>query len=97
MAASPLDVLREFLADAFNPTTVEAVTERVVADDATYVSLSFDGSELQRIMPWAGTKHGKAAFVENFRGVRKQWTLEEFKTLETLVDGEKVALFGVSL
>jgi uncharacterized protein len=94
MTASPLDVLQEFLADAFNPATVEAVTERLVAHDATYVSLNFDDPELTRIMPWAGTKHGKAAFVENFRGVRKQWTLQEFTPLETLIDGENVALFG---
>ncbi|KRD07846.1 hypothetical protein ASE48_10495 [Mycobacterium sp. Root265] len=95
MTADPLTVLTEFLADAFDPDKITEVTERLVADDATYVSLTFDPDPgLHEIMPWAGTNHGKSAFVDNFRGVSTQWRLEDFTPLDTLVDGDKVALFG---
>lgn len=95
MTADPLTVLTEFLADAFDPDKITEVTERLVADDATYVSLTFDPDPgLHEIMPWAGTNRGKSAFVNNFRGVSRQWRLEDFTPLDTLVDGDKVALFG---
>ncbi len=87
-------VLTEFLADAFDPDKIEDVTERLVAEDATYVSLSFDNPDLKRLMPWAGTSHGKEAFVKNFRGVSKHWQLEGFTPSNILVDGDQVALFG---
>lgn len=45
-------------------------------------------------MPWAGTDHGKSSFVNNFRGVSTQWRLEDFTPLDTLIDGDKVAVFG---
>lgn len=94
MARPPLDVLQEFLADAFVPDRLQAAAERLVAEDATYVSLNFDDPELHRIMPWAGTKHGRAAFVENFRGVTTRWTNEAFEIHTTVGEGDAVALFG---
>ena len=91
---TPLSVLEEFLAGAFDPAQVEDVSERLVAEDATYVSLNFDDPELERLMPWAGTKHGREAFVKNFRGVAAQWAVEGFEVTDTLSDGGRVALFG---
>ncbi len=94
MDSTPLGILTEFLDNAFDPTMITDVANLLVADDATYVSLNFEDADLAKIMPWAGTKRGRAAFVDNFLNISKQWTLEEFTPLETLVDGEKVALFG---
>lgn len=37
------------------------VVNRVVAPDATYVSLNTENPELNKIMPWAGTSHGPQA------------------------------------
>lgn len=94
MTTSPLEVLNAFLQDAFDPEKVDDAAARLVADDATYVSLNFSNPELQKIMPWAGTSHGREVFAKNFKGVSKHWALVDFKPLESLVDGDKVALFG---
>ena len=92
--STPLSVLEEFLEGAFDPERIEDVTERLVSEDATYVSLNFDDPDLERLMPWAGTKRGRQAFVKNFQGVAAQWTLEGFEVRDTLSEGERVALFG---
>jgi uncharacterized protein len=94
VAKSPTEVLQEFLAGAFDPERLEDVAERLVAEDATYVSLNFDDPDLARLMPWAGTKHGRQAFIDNFAGVRHSWTNEVFEATDVLTDGERVALFG---
>jgi hypothetical protein len=92
--ARPVAVVREFLEGAFQPDRIADVTDRFVADDATYVSLNYDDSDLNRIMPWAGTKHGKSAFVDNFTGVTTRWTPEAFTITDTIEQDERVALFG---
>ena len=56
--------------------------------------LNYDDPELNRIMPWAGTKHGARAFVDNFKGVRKHWTNDSFEITETIEQDGKVAVFG---
>ncbi|MCW2983755.1 MAG: hypothetical protein JWR63_1325 [Conexibacter sp.] len=91
---TPLSILQEFLDGAFDPDRIADVTERLVAEDATYVSLNFDDPDLRRLMPWAGTKQGRQAFIGNFLGVAAQWWLEGFEVTDTLVDGDRVALFG---
>jgi ketosteroid isomerase-like protein len=90
----PADVLLEFLDGAFDPERLADVVTRLVAEDAIYVSLNFDDPELARLMPWAGTKRGQEAFVENFRGVRTRWTVDAFQITDTLTDGDRVAVFG---
>jgi uncharacterized protein len=90
----PIDVVQEFLAGAFQPEKIKDVAERLVAEDAVYVSLNFDSPELHRIMPWAGTSHGRDAFVENFTGVTTRWNNEAFEIIDTVEQDEKVALFG---
>jgi ketosteroid isomerase-like protein len=87
-------VVREFLTEAFDPRKLSDAVTRLVAVDATYVSLNFDNPELRRIMPWAGTKHGRNAFAENFAGVTKCWKDEAFQVMDTISEGECVALFG---
>jgi uncharacterized protein len=94
MAAAPIDVLKEFLSNAFNPDELDDAVRRLVAEDATYVSLNYEDTELARIMPWAGTKHGRDVFASNFRGVVTCWTNDAFEIRETIEEGEKVALFG---
>jgi uncharacterized protein len=94
MARAPIDVLQEFLVNAFNPERLDDAVARLVADDATYVSLSYDDPDLALIMPWAGTKHGEQVFASNFRGVTTCWTNDAFEIRETIEEGEKVALFG---
>jgi ketosteroid isomerase-like protein len=94
MPRTPLDVVQEFLAKAFDPRKLPDAVTRLVAANATYVSLNFDNSELHRIMPWAGTKHGRQAFVENFSGVTRRWKNEAFRITDTVSESERVALFG---
>ena len=94
MPPSALEVVQDSLSHAFDPAEIEDAVERLVASDATYVSLNYDDPELNRIMPWAGTKHGAGAFVENFKGVRKHWTNDSFEITDTVEQGDKVAIFG---
>lgn len=94
MSRAPIDVVREFLAGAFKPNEIADVVDRLVADDATYVSLNYDDPELQRVMPWAGTKRGKDVFIDNFTGVTTRWTNEAFEITDTVEQDQKVALFG---
>ena len=94
MARRPIEVVSEFLIQAFKADQVASAVDKYVADDATYVSLNYDSPDLQRIMPWAGTKHGKSAFVENFNGVTTRWNNEAFEITETLEDGDKVVMLG---
>lgn len=91
---SPLEILQEFLTEAFDPNKVSAAADRLVAEDADYVSLNFENPELGRLMPWAGTSHGRQAFVDNFTGVTHHWAPEAFEVMDTVSEGERVALFG---
>ena len=54
MSASPIEVVGQWLENLLDPDVVN----RVVAPDATYVSLNTEDAELNKIMPWAGTSHG---------------------------------------
>jgi hypothetical protein len=94
MSRTPLEVVQDFLAHAFNPDEIEDAVERLVAPDARYVSLSYDDPELNRVMPWAGTKHGATAFVDNFKGVRARWWNDAFEITDTIEQDGEVAIFG---
>lgn len=94
MARTPLDVVQAFLTEAFDPARLQQAVDRLVAEDATYISLNFDNPELNRIMPWAGTKHGADAYAENFRGITTRWTNEAFEITDTITEGNTVAIFG---
>ena len=90
MAMTPSEVVRAVLD---NPTDA-AVVRRLVALDATYVSLNFDNPELQRIMPWAGTRTGPEAVLDTYTRVGRFWRSEAFEVEELFGTGENVAVFG---
>ena len=65
MIAEPTKVIEDFLAN----TSVEKIEEaarRLVAADATYISLNFDNPELKLILPWTGTSEGPQVFMDTF-------------------------------
>ena len=86
----PIEVVRALLADPTNPQVVE----RLVAADATYVSLNFDNPELKRIMPWAGTSRGPQAVLDTYGRVGRFWRSELFEVEQLFGSGEQVAVFG---
>jgi hypothetical protein len=90
MTQTPIDVVKQFLANATNPTIVKSL----VADDATYVSLNYDNPDLKKIMPWAGTSKGPQAFIDTFARVSQFWQILAFSPEELFGAGENVAVFG---
>lgn len=87
---TPVEAVKKFLSNTTNPDIIRSV----VAPDATYISLNYDDPELQRIMPWCGTKKGVEVFIENFAMVWECWEALEFKPREIFGSGEDVAVFG---
>ncbi len=93
MNATPTDVVKEFLQNTA-PDKVEAAARRLVADDATYISLNFDNPDLKRILPWTGTSKGRQSFIETATRVAGYWTIEEFNVSDLFGAGDNVAVFG---
>jgi ketosteroid isomerase-like protein len=93
MAAAPTEIVQDFLQNTA-PDKVEAAARRLVAEDATYVSLNFDNPELKRILPWTGTSTGQAPYIDTFQRVAGYWTIEDFQVSELFGEGENVAVFG---
>jgi ketosteroid isomerase-like protein len=92
-SADSLSVVMEFLSNTA-PDKVEAAAERLVAPDATYVSLNFDNPELKKILPWTGTYKGPKAYSYTFMQVANYWKIEDFAVTDTIASGENVAIFG---
>jgi uncharacterized protein len=90
MDTSPMAVVGEWLQNLLDP----AVVNRVVAADATYVSLNTDNPELTRIMPWAGTSHGPQAFLDNLGLMFTRWENQAFNVTAMFGSDENVAVFG---
>ncbi len=90
MPATPAEVVRAILGDPTNPEVVH----RLVAPDATYVSLNFDNPELRRIMPWTGTRTGPQAVLDTYTRVNRFWHSEAFEIGELFSEGANVAVFG---
>jgi len=90
MSADPIDVVSEWLQSLLDP----AVVNRLVAPEATYVSLNTDDPELQRIMPWAGTSRGPQAFLNNLGTMFARWENQAFNVTAMFASGENVAVFG---
>lgn len=88
-----LSVVMEFLSNTA-PDKVEAAAQRLVAPEATYVSLNFDNPELKEILPWTGTSKGPKAYSYTFLQVANYWKIEDFTITDTVASGENVALFG---
>jgi hypothetical protein len=66
---SPIEVVGEWLQNLMDPDVVE----RIVAPDATYVSLNTENAELNKVMPWAGTSHGPQAFLDRLGEMFSRW------------------------
>ena len=90
MARSPVEVVGEWLQNLVDADVVN----RVVAPDATYVSLNTDDPELAKIMPWAGTAHGPQAFLDNLGNMFTRWENQAFNVTAVFASDENVAVFG---
>ena len=88
-----LNIVMDFLSNTA-PDKVEAAANRLVAQDATYVSLNFSNPELKKIMPWTGTDKGPRAYSDTFLRVANYWTIEDFTVTDKFASGEDVAVFG---
>ena len=90
MPANPIDVVGEWLQNLLDPDVVN----RIVAPDATYVSLNSEDVELNKIMPWTGTSHGPQAFLDNLGEMFTRWENLAFNVSDMFASGENVAVFG---
>ena len=91
--AASLHTVMDFLSNTA-PDKVEAAANRLVAQDATYVSLNFSNPELKKIMPWTGTDKGPRAYSGTFLGVANYWKIDDFTVTDKFASGEDVAVFG---
>ena len=90
MSASPIDVVGQWMQNLLDPEVIN----RVVAPDATYVSLNTQDAELSKIMPWAGTSHGPQAFIGHLAMMFTRWENQAFNVTTMFASGENVAVFG---
>jgi ketosteroid isomerase-like protein len=90
MSTSPIDVVGQWMQNLLDPEVIN----RVVAPDATYVSLNTQDTELSKIMPWAGTSHGPQAFIGHLTMMFTRWENQAFNVTTMFASGENVAVFG---
>jgi ketosteroid isomerase-like protein len=90
MPASPIEVVGQWLQNIANPDVVN----KIVAQDATFVSLNTEDAELQKIIPWAGTWFGPKAFLDIRAGIFSQWHTEAFNVTTMFASDENVGVFG---
>jgi hypothetical protein len=90
MPLTPIEVVGQWLEKLLDPEA----TNRLVASDATYVSLNTDNPELKKIMPWTGTSHGPQAFLDNLGGMFTRWENQAFNVSAMFASEENVAVFG---
>ena len=86
MTVDPIEVVGEWLQDLLDP----GVVNRLVASEATYVSLNTEDAELSKIMPWAGTSRGPQAFLDNLGNMFARWENQAFNVNEIFASGENV-------
>lgn len=89
----PKDVILAFLMNTSKELVVN-IAEKLVASDATYVSLNFSNPELKQIEPWAGTSVGRDVYIYTFSNVGTYWNVDDFQITDTISENEKVAVFG---
>jgi ketosteroid isomerase-like protein len=90
MSANPIDVVGQWLKNLVDADVIN----KLVAPDATYVSLNTENAELHKIMPWAGTSFGPQAFIKNLNGIFSHWDTEAFDVTTMFASDENVAVFG---
>lgn len=89
----PKDVVQAFLLNT-SKEHVQHAAEKLVAADATYVSLNFNNPELKQIEPWCGTSKGREVYVYTFSNVGTYWRIDDFQVTDLIAEGETVAVFG---
>jgi len=87
---NPVEVVGHWLQNLTDPDVVH----RVVAEDATYVSLNTENDELKKILPWAGTSRGPQAFLDNIAAIFTRWENQGFNVTTMFGADENVAVFG---
>lgn len=90
MSASSIEVVGQWLQNLRDPDVVN----KIVAPDATYVSLNTEDAELAKILPWAGTSHGPQAFLDNLGQMFTRWENQEFNVTTMFAAEDNVAVFG---
>ena len=90
MSTNLTAVLQELLQNTTNVT----VLRQLMTPDATYVSLNFNNPEPKKIMPWTGTHKGPQALPDVFAAIQRFWKTLDFKVIDTIEQGNRVALFG---
>ena len=90
MSASPIDVVGQWMQNLLDPEIIN----RLVAPDATYVSLNTQDAELSKIMPWAGTSYGPQAVIGHLTTMFTRWETQAFNVTTMFASGENVAVFG---
>jgi uncharacterized protein len=88
--SSAIEVVGQWL----QSLTDSDVVNRLVAPDATYVSLNSDNPELKKIMPWTGTSYGPQAFLDNLEMMFTRWENQAFNVTAMFGSDENVAVFG---
>jgi hypothetical protein len=88
--STPIEIVGEWLQNLLDPEVVK----RLVAPDATYVSLNSDNPELKKIMPWTGTSTGPQAFLDNLGTMFTRWENQAFNVTAMFGSDEHVAVFG---
>jgi hypothetical protein len=87
ISVQPTEVIKDFLQN-IAPGKIESAARRLVAENATYISLNFENAELKQILPYAGTSSSLEAFISTFSQVLKLWTIEEFAIGDIFGAGE---------
>jgi ketosteroid isomerase-like protein len=86
--------LTAILQEVLQNTSNLKVLQQLMTPDATYVSLNFDNPELKKVMPWTGTHKGPQALPEVFGAIQRYWKTLDFKVIDTVEQGSRVAFFG---
>jgi uncharacterized protein len=89
-STDPVELVGHWLQNVMDPEVVH----RVVAEDATYVSLNTENDELKKILPWAGASRGPQAFLDNLAAIFTRWENQGFNVTTVFGAGENVAVFG---
>ncbi len=90
MSQTPSEIVQALLKDPTNMTVVS----RLVAPDATYVSLNYENAELKKIMPWAGTAKGPQAIVDTYTQVGQYWENQDFQIEDIVESHGNVVVLG---
>lgn len=90
---NPKDIVAAFLANS-SKDKVQNAAQNLVADDAIYMSLSFENKELEAIEPWCGVRKGRQIYIDTFSNVGTYWEVNDFQITELFGENENVAVFG---